>query len=242
MRIVSLVPSLTELLFDLGLDEEVVGITKFCIHPETWFRLKKRVGGTKQLHLDTIRLLLPDLIIANKEENTREQIEALQNEHKVLLTDIHTLSQSLDAIQAIGIAVNRQNAADELCARISKAIQTCAHQRSQQKVLYIIWNAPIMAAGNDTFIHAMLEAAGWQNIIDTSRYPVLEESQIYELQPDLIFLSSEPFPFAEKHQQAWQEKFPKSRVVLVDGEFFSWYGSRMLQAFPYFSRLHASLT
>lgn len=182
------------------------------------------------------------MIIANKEENTREQIEALQNEYKVLLTDIHTLSQSLETIQDIGLAVNRQHAADELCVGINKAIQTCANQRSQQKVLYIIWNDPIMAAGNDTFIHAMLEAAGWQNIINTSRYPVLEESHIHELQPDFIFLSSEPFPFAEKHQQAWQEKFPKSKVVLVDGEFFSWYGSRMLQAFPYFSRLHASLT
>jgi ABC-type Fe3+-hydroxamate transport system substrate-binding protein len=242
MRIVSLVPSLTELLFDLGLDDEVVGITKFCIHPEPWFRTKKRVGGTKQLHLDIIKNLSPDLIIANKEENTREQIEALQNEYKVLLTDIHTLPQSLEAIQDIGLAVNRQNAADELCVRINKAIQTCANQSSHQKVLYIIWNDPIMAAGNDTFIHAMLEAAGWQNIINTSRYPVLEESYIHELQPDLIFLSSEPFPFAEKHQQAWQEKFPTSKVVLLDGEFFSWYGSRMLQAFPYFSRLHASLT
>jgi ABC-type Fe3+-hydroxamate transport system substrate-binding protein len=242
MRIVSLVPSLTELLFDLGLDEEVVGITKFCIHPEPWFRTKKRVGGTKQLHLDIIQNLSPDLIIANKEENTREQIEALQNEYKVLLTDIHTLPQSLEAIQDIGLAVNRLNAADELCVRINKAIQTCANQSSYQKVLYIIWNDPIMAAGNDTFIHAMLDAAGWQNIINSSRYPVLEETHIHELQPDLIFLSSEPFPFAEKHQQAWQEKFPKSKVVLVDGEFFSWYGSRMLQAFPYFSRLHASLT
>src|SRR6185437_6810940 len=110
-RIISLVPSQTELLYDLGLDGTVVGITKFCVHPNEWFRNKKRVGGTKTLHLNIIEELQPDLIIANKEENTREQIETLSTAYPVWVSNIQTISDGLDMIRKVGELVGKSTEA-----------------------------------------------------------------------------------------------------------------------------------
>ncbi len=241
-RIVSVVPSQTELLFDLGLEEEVVGITKFCIHPNAWYRTKTRVGGTKTLHLDQIRLLNPNLILANFEENTQDQIETLQKEFKVYLSDIKTFSDALGMIKDVGNLVGRQERAREMVEQLKILQNKPIHFSSLFSAVYLIWQKPFMAAGRDTFIHDMLKYAGFDNVIQENRYPVLDIESIRKLNPSFILLSSEPFPFKQKHVEELQQEFPHSKVICVDGELFSWYGSRMLKAFDYFRTLHESLT
>ncbi|HEY0897791.1 MAG TPA: helical backbone metal receptor [Sphingobacteriaceae bacterium] len=229
-RIVSLVPSQTELLFDLGLEEAVVGITKFCIHPQDKFKSTAKVGGTKKLHLDKIRELMPDLIIGNKEENDQAQIEELMTEFPVWMSDIHTLDDAYGMMEGIGAVTGTTKEAQELIDSIKMAFadfQTSLKPGSQLRVAYFIWKDPYMVAGPNTFINEILQLGGWINAVSDSRYPELSESAIKKLNPDLIFLSSEPYPFKDKHVAEFKEFCPDSKVLIVDGELFSWYGSRL---------------
>lgn len=239
-RIISLVPSQTELLHYLGLDQQVVGITKFCIHPSGWFQTKERIGGTKKLNLEKIRSLKPDLILGNKEENTQEDIEALRQEFPVWLSDINNLEDALDMIDQVGVMTNKISEAQKLIHKIFFA-EAELPAPTAKTVLYCIWNEPLMAAGKDTFIDAMLGKAGFENVLSQSRYPALTQTEITDLHPDFIFLSSEPFPFNEKHRAEYQKMYGDSKVVLVDGELFSWYGSRLVDSFRYFRQLNEHL-
>ncbi len=241
LRIISVVPSQTELLFDLGLDEEVIGITKFCIHPTEWFRSKTRVGGTKNLNLDRIDELQPTLIIANKEENDQHQIEVLAQKYPVWISDIQTLDDALEMIKKVGLLVNKEARANVLIDSIWANRKLQQIKKTNLSVLYLIWYNPVMVAGTDTFIHNMIEEAGFQNIVTITRYPVLTNEEIKALNPDVVFLSSEPFPFKEKHIQEMQLILPNANVKLVDGELFSWYGSRILKSFEYFRALNEEL-
>ena len=239
IRIISTVPSQTELLFHLGIDEAIVGITKFCIHPAHTIKNKAQVGGTKTLNLAKIHALKPDLIIANKEENTRDQIEELQRHYAVHITDVITLPDALTMIREVGQLVGKAQQADVLARQISVSLSSPLSLSSPKTVAYLIWRKPWMVAGNDTFIHAMLEQAGFHNAFgQQTRYPEVSPDELIATQPDLIFLSSEPYPFAEKHIAELQQICPSARVLLVDGEVFSWYGSRLLQASDYFRNLH----
>ena len=235
-RIVSLVPSQTELLYDLGCKDRVVGITKFCIHPDKWFREKTRVGGTKQLNFDRIAELEPDLIIANKEENTKDDIERLALDYPVYISDISNVDDALKMIQAIGQIVNESNRAQVLSNQILNDYQSWP--QLDGKVLYFIWANPFMVAGKNTFIGQVLSDLGLENAIDdpNARYPELTELELSQLDLEYVFLSSEPFPFKEKHIKR-MEKLTQSKVLLVDGEMFSWYGSRMLKMKSYFETL-----
>lgn len=220
-RIISLVPSQTELLYDLGLDPEVIAITSFCVHPAHWHRTKTRIGGTKRLHLDQIRSLQPDLIIANKEENDRAQVESLMSDFPVWVTDVHDLASALQMIFQIGTITGR-NAAP-LCTQIKTTFASIPQQKL--KVAYFIWKDPWMVAGGDTFISAMLETCGFENVFkNRSRYPEISLKDLHQSDCQLVLLSSEPFPFKATHFSC----FPDHRVQLVDGEMFSWYGSRLL--------------
>jgi ABC-type Fe3+-hydroxamate transport system substrate-binding protein len=247
-RIISLVPSQTEFLYDIGLEEEVVGITKFCIHPQSWFRTKTRVGGTKQLKLDLIRQLQPDLILANKEENVKEQVEELSKEFNVWTSDIHHLEDAYMMMTTIGEMTDKLDAAKKIIAQIQEnfaELQTLnlssaamAKVDISHRTLYLIWQKPYMSVGGDTFISSMMEAAGFENCCkDKTRYPGISIADIRELAPDLIFLSSEPFPFQEKHVHELEQLELPARIMLVDGEMFSWYGSRLLHAPAYFKHL-----
>jgi ABC-type Fe3+-hydroxamate transport system substrate-binding protein len=248
-RIVSLVPSQTELLYTL--DAPVVGITKFCIHPEAWFRQKPRIGGTKDLDPDKIAALQPDLIIANKEENDRAQVESLAARYPVWVSDIKDLSDALSMIRAIGELVGRDPQARALAARIEKEFQTLPNRSSTDRPLpkltrtaYLIWRTtdPLgyMAAGGDTFINDMLTRCGFSNIYSAKpRYPSIAPADLNTC--DLILLSSEPYPFKKKHIQELQAHVPNAIIRLVDGELFSWYGSRLLLSPAYFHDLLASL-
>ncbi len=236
-RIISLVPSQTELLFDLGAENELVGITKFCIHPADKVKNKAVVGGTKTLHIGEIQALKPDLIIANKEENTRGQIEELQHYYPVHITDVTTLPDALAMIREVGTLVGRTTEAALLAQQIESHLLPPFPPLSL-KVAYLIWRKPYMAAANDTFIQSMLEIAGFSNAFsDQTRYPQITPGDLQEAQPNLIFLSSEPYPFTQKHIRELQEICPRAQVLLVDGEVFSWYGSRLLQTSDYFRNL-----
>lgn len=243
-RIISLVPSQTELLYDLGLEDAVVGITKFCVHPEKWFRTKTRIGGTKKLDIGKIRSLQPDLIIGNKEENDREQIANLMKEFPVWMSDINRMEDAYDMMEAIGMVTGRKEQAEALVMQIRrnfeelrKLLQTT---RDEQRVtVYFIWRNPWMVAGGNTFINEMLKLSGFKNAFENlPRYPVITTAQLSTANPRLVFLSSEPYPFKEKHIAELQEISPAAKILLVDGEMFSWYGSRMLLAPAYFQSLH----
>lgn len=238
-RIVSLVPSQTELLFDLGLNDRVAGITKFCIHPEDWFRNKARVGGTKQLHLDTIESLQPDLIIANKEENNREDIERLEKQFPVWVSDVNDLESAIVMIREIGKITGVEST--DLLQKIRSEFDKIKPTSVNRRVLYLIWKKPYMAAGSDTFVNDMLRRCGLENVVSGLRYPELTESEIADLKPDLIFLSSEPFPFGPTHMRDLQGFLPNTEVILVDGEMFSWYGSRLKLAAKYLNELTRSI-
>jgi ABC-type Fe3+-hydroxamate transport system substrate-binding protein len=231
-RIISLVPSQTELLYDLGLSEEVIGITKFCIHPAAWFRVKQRVGGTKQLNIELIRSLQPDFIIGNKEENTKEDIEALSKEFPVWMSDISTFDDALNMIDVLGDMLNRKDEAELLVEDITEAFTPLENLGKQQSFLYFIWDDPAFLTGKNTFIDSMLTKIGFKNACELERYPALTECP--NVQPDVVFLSSEPYPFKEQHRQKFQEMFPKADIRMIDGEMCSWYGSRMKLAATYF--------
>lgn len=226
-RIVSLVPSQTELLYHLGLSDEVVGITKFCIHPDEWFRAKPRIGGTKQLHIDKIRALSPDLIIANKEENEAAQVQQLMDEYPVWVSDIHTLADALEMIRQVGIITDKEVAAEKMVQNIAGGFAGLKPVINKKKTAYLIWKDPWMAAGGDTFINDMMGYGGFENVFSSeNRYPVVEPEQLKDC--ELLLLSSEPYPFREKHVEELQKVLPDTRILLVDGEMFSWYGSRLL--------------
>lgn len=236
LRIVSLVPSQTELLFDLGLDSEVVGITKYCIHPPHWQQEKMIVGGTKNVELTKIKSLQPNLIIGNKEENTKDAILTLQQNYPVWMSDIQSFDDAMAMIEGVGLLVDRQEKAKSITAAIRAQLASLT-TRPKKRVLYLIWRKPWMGAGTDTFIDSMLGKIGLENALQRPRYPELSDAQIEHLQAEVVLLSSEPYPFKEKHIAEIQKLLPESKILLVDGEMFSWYGSRLLQAAAYFNTL-----
>jgi ABC-type Fe3+-hydroxamate transport system substrate-binding protein len=244
-RIISIVPSQTELLFELGLTEEVIGITKFCVHPAAQFKAKIKVGGTKKLDIGLIRNLKPDLIIGNKEENTKENIELLSSEFPVWMSDVNNLDDAMKLIGQIGELVDREPEAAYLNHLINAGftdLQTLALQLGiDKKVAYLIWKDPYMLAGRGTFINDILMKIGLTNIIKQSRYPEIEMNELAALKPELVFLSSEPYPFREKHVADLKLILPEAEIMLVDGEMFSWYGSRLVKAVQYHFQLQPKL-
>ncbi|UII29247.1 helical backbone metal receptor [Fulvivirga maritima] len=236
-KIISLVPSITELLYHLDIQNQIVGVTKFCIHPKSFTKSIPKIGGTKNFKFDVIDKLKPDLIIGNKEENYKEGIEHLQNKYSVLLTDIKTIPEAIQMISDIGAITNRNDQAENIIDQINQGLLNL-QKKEAKKVLYLIWNNPYMAAGGDTYISHVMETLGWENALkNVPRYPTLTPKKIAALKPDLILLSSEPFPFKEKHKKELEAVIPTSKIHLVDGEMFSWYGSRIIQALSYFNKL-----
>jgi ABC-type Fe3+-hydroxamate transport system substrate-binding protein len=244
-RIISIVPSQTELLFDLGLDQEIIGLTKFCIHPIEKFAERTKVGGTKKLNIDLIKDLKPDLIIGNKEENTQSDIEELAAYFPVWMSDIFNLDDAMKTIAQIGALVDREPEAGYLNHLISAGfndLKTLALQHYiDKKVAYLIWRKPYMAAGKNTFIDDILLINGMTNVIKQGRYPTVTLDELKTLNCELILLSSEPYPFGDKHIEEIQSAIPDAKIMLVDGEMFSWYGSRLVKAVQYFFEFQKEL-
>lgn len=241
-RIISLVPSITELLADLNLNDEVVGITKFCVHPRSWFKTKTRIGGTKNINFDSITLLQPDLIIANKEENVKEQIESLQNIAPVFITDVNDFNSALQMIAMIGAITNKLNAATSIIEKIKSKFDELKLPYKKLQVCYLIWREPYMTIGGDTFINSMLLKCGFENIFrNRNRYPQITIEEIEDEDFDVLLLSSEPYPFKQKHCNELQLHLPDKKILLVDGEMFSWYGSRLIFMPDYFKKIWQGL-
>ena len=245
-RIISLVPSQTELLYDLGLEDAIVGITKFCVHPKHLKATKQIVGGTKQIKIEKIKALNPNIIIANKEENTKEIVEELSLICSVWVTDIVTVEDNLQMISDFGLLFNKRVEAKKWMDKINFAYQdfkVFIQDKPIKKVAYFIWAKPYMVAGKDTFINEMLRLNHFQNIYaDNGRYPEIEIEKIrLEGDPEMVLLSSEPFPFKDIHAFEIGRCTHHAKTIFVDGEMFSWYGSRILKAFDYYKKLHKQL-
>ena len=233
MKIISTVPSITELLADLGLDKETIGITKFCVHPKQWYKSKTRIGGTKALDLDKINALNPTLIIANKEENVKEQIENLKENFEVMVTDIKSPEDNLDLITELASKTDKRMTGLRLRNELNEAILSL-QPKHLKTCAYLIWQKPYMTVGGDTYINSVLEKCGFVNVFeDELRYPDTCIRELRELKPEYILLSSEPFPFRKKQLDAIQLLLPDSKVLLVDGEVFSWYGTRLIKKVDY---------
>ncbi len=246
-RIISIVPSQTEFLYDLSLTDEVVGITKFCMHPQQWFRSKTRVGGTKQLNIELIQSLQPDLVLASKEENVKEQVEAIAAFCPVWCSDVVTFADAYDMMATIGSVTGRENRAAEIIHTIKSDFEALPTTEDKVKAAYLIWQKPYMSVGGDTFINTMMDAAGFENVFaDRTRYPETSIEELISSGAEVILFSSEPFPFKQDHLQLFAAEWMKLQsslphLKIVDGEVFSWYGSRMLYAANYFKKLKESL-
>ena len=243
-------PSQTELLYDLGLGENIVGITKFCVHPYHLRSTKTIVGGTKKVNVDKIKALNPDIIIANKEENTLEMVRELQSVCPVWVTDIVTIEDNFKMISDFGQVFNRRIEAQKWIDKIRFAQRDFAEfieDRPVLKVAYFIWKNPYMAAGENNFINEMLKVNKFKNIYDGNpktpgRYPeVIIQKLRIQGDPDVVFLSSEPYPFKDEDAFEIGRFTHHAKVVFVDGEMFSWYGSRLVKAFAYFNSLRKRL-
>jgi len=245
-RIVSLVPSQTELLCDLALENELVGITKFCVHPYHLKSTKTIVGGTKKVDFEKIKALIPDFILCNKEENSYAFLPELEKIAPTYFSDVNTIQNSVDLILRLGSIFNRRTEADNLAHKIEFKLNDFNQfikDKPTRKVAYFIWAKPWMVAGNNTYINEMLQLNKFENIYDTmSRYPKIEINKIrHEGDPDVIILSSEPFSFKDEHALEIGTYTNRSITVFGDGEMFSWFGSRILLAFDYFKKLHKKL-
>ncbi len=245
-RIVSIVPSQTELLYDLGLEDNIFGITKFCVHPIHFKQTKKIVGGTKNVHFEKVKELQPDIIIANKEENTKKIVEELSHICPVIVTDIYTVEDNLQMILSFGKLFNKRTEAQKWYDKIDFAHQNFKQfikEKPSKKAAYFIWKNPHMVAGKDTFINTLLELNHFKNIYkEKGRYPEVELKKIrLEGDPDLVFLSSEPYPFKDEDAFEIGRFTHHAKTVFVDGEMFSWYGTRLLKAFEYFKQMHLKI-
>ncbi|UZT97541.1 helical backbone metal receptor [Chryseobacterium fluminis] len=236
MKVVSLVPSITEALFDLGLTEnEVVGRTKFCIHPEDRVKNVAVIGGTKNINIDKIKALQPDLILANKEENIKEQVESLMQDFKVMVTNVENIEDNYYLLKNLGLLFKKEEKAQLFNLKIYDILNQIKIN-STIKVAYLIWKNPYMTIGSDTFIHKILSEIGFENIFQNrTRYPEITTEDLADA--EIIMLSSEPFPFQEKHVEELKEFYPDKKIMIVDGEAFSWYGTHIAKCENYFKEL-----
>ncbi|MCX8111757.1 MAG: helical backbone metal receptor [Bacteroidia bacterium] len=240
-RIVSLCPSQTETLFALGLQGRIVGRTRYCIHPSEAVKTVPVVGGTKKVDIDLVRELEPDLIIAEKEENTREDVEKLSTIAPTYVTNVESYQEALHSILELGDITGTSSIAQRIVESIEAAFQRIPMATRPLQVLYLIWRKPFMAAGAKTYIGSLIERLGWANVASArpGRYPIIEDPT--GLHPDVILLSDEPYPFKAKHIPEVQQWWPEASIHLVRGDYFSWYGVRMQEAAPYLAQLVAQL-
>jgi len=240
-RIICLVPSLTELLIDLGLKDQLVGRTRFCIHPESEVEDIEIIGGTKNPNLEKIIELKPDFILANKEENRKEDIEVLEKYSEGMVSEIESIQDAILEISALGEKLGVNTQAQVLIQKITGLLNDRPATETLS-VAYLIWKDPWMTIGNDTYIHDVLHKYNLNNVYGLhKRYPKTTLKDLAEKNPDLILLSSEPYPFKEKHLKELKENCPDSKIKLVNGEWFSSYGSRMIEAFSELNQWRSSL-
>jgi ABC-type Fe3+-hydroxamate transport system substrate-binding protein len=237
-RIVSLVPSISELIYDLDLSKELVGVTRYCIHPENLLKEKTIVGGTENVDIELIKSLNPDFIIANKEENSKYDIDKLAD-YPVFVSHIRNFDEALSFILEIGEITNCQSIAESMVSGIIREFSEFEVSKPAKTVVYLVWKEPFITINGNTFINDMLRKAGFINVFNQKEesYPKITIEEIYAKNPDYIFLASEPYPFTNKHEEEYRKLFPESKILNVDGEIFAWYGSHLIKAPNYFKQL-----
>lgn len=240
-KIISLAPALTETMYDLGLEEEIVGRTRFCIHPHDKVKHAVNIGGTKDIKIDRIHKLNPDLIISEKEENTKEIVEELEKHYPVYVFEVQTVTDAFGMMTDLGQITNRNEQAQSRIKDIKKSIENLPHAQGK-RVAYVIWKRPYMVVGKNTYIQSLLEQMGFINPFTSyeGRYPEVTEMDLKEANLDYLFLATEPYPFREKDITPMAELLPGVQPMIVDGEMF-WYGVKIIEAVPYFNRLFSHL-
>jgi len=245
-RIISLVPSQTELILDLIGTDRLIGITKFCVHPKDKTSKISKIGGTKNPNIKQIESLKPDLIIANKEENELSDIAEISKFCPVWVSEISDFEDSMKMIAELGIIFQESDKAQQIIEQINLNRNLLQQKKIELKfdreIIYLIWKNPWMAAGKDTFINSMLSDSGFKNSIKKERYPQITLDEIADLNPEMILLSSEPYPFSQKHVELLKKELPNCEIILVNGEYFSWYGNRLIAAYQYFTELIQSIS
>ncbi len=238
-RIVSLVPSITYSLHYFGIDSQVAGITYFCKYPPEWRKNKAIIGGTKNFKIEKIAALHPDLILASKEENPKDLTLELSSYAQIYVSDVHDLSSNYKLLEDLGKILQKESETKKITKQLNKKIESLQSlTKKRYKTVYMIWKEPWMSVGGDTFIHQMMQLAGFDNIYKyTLRYPVINLQDLQKIFPEVILLASEPYPFKEKDKQALQKLFPNTKILLVDGEPFTWFGTFPMQAVDYFKHL-----
>ena len=239
LRIISLVPSITELLFDLGLNKEIVGITKYCVHHRELIKNKTVVGGVQNIDFNKINALKPDLIIANKEENDKNEIIQLSKNHSVWISDVKQFDESLRLIKNIGELTNKNETAQEINKKIIEKFYNNKIAQKNIRVAYLIWKDPYITINKNTFVNDMIEMCGLKNVFaeKTESYPKITINEIKQAKPDFVLLSSEPYSFNMDDAKEIKKNMPSLKIKFVDGEMFSWYGSHILKSYDYFKGL-----
>ena len=225
-RIVSLVPSLTLTLADMGLGNRLVGITRFCKYPREMIEQITKIGGPKNIDIDKILGLNPDMVFAVKEENEKEQVLKLSRHVPVVVFDICNSDDAFEMMQTIGTIFNSEDKASQMVRQVKKAIDNFPLKGNRAKTVYLIWKKPWMAAGNETYIGSMLKIAGFDNLV-AGRYPQTDRKQMEKA--DVILLATEPYHFKESDRKELQQIFPDKRIEIVNGELFTWYGTYLLK-------------
>jgi ABC-type Fe3+-hydroxamate transport system substrate-binding protein len=239
LKIISCVPSITEYLIEIGLKHAMVGRTKFCIFPKEAVKRIPTIGGTKKLNIAKIKTLAPDLIITNKEENTKTDVEQLQRLCNVYVSDIKNPKEAFDMMASLAQIMEKTNEFEQMKLEYEKKLVKLCPLKNKHKCVYLIWQYPYMTIGGDTFINSMLELAGFTNIFENhKRYPVIENLEESLRDASHLLLSTEPYPFSENHVLQFKKNFPQIKVMLIDGSYMSWYGSRMIKAIDYLHNLN----
>ncbi len=242
-RIVSLVPSLTELLHDMGMERQVVGITKYCVHPPHYKLTKTVVGGTKKVKYDVIKELNPDFILCSKEENTPEMVAALEKIAPVYVSDVNSFADALALIKQLGLVFDRRTQSQHIIDKITyrfQEFQQGIKETRIKKVAYFIWANPWMVAASHTFIDDMLRICRFENAYaKLERYPEIKIKRMRIIaNPEILFFSSEPHSFTDEEVYEVLRSNKKVLTIYVDGQYFSWYGSRLIKAFDHFQQIH----
>jgi ABC-type Fe3+-hydroxamate transport system substrate-binding protein len=242
-RIVSLVPSITELLCDLGLGSAIVGRTGFCIHPRETVRAIPKVGGTKDIDLEKLRALSPTHVVLNVDENRKEDARTLA-EFVPTLVVTHPLAprDNLALYRLMGGIFGRERRAEDLCRRFEAeyaALEGAARAFSPEKVLYLIWKKPWITVSRDTYVSRMLDLVKWETVPEKAdgRYPRISLEDKGFVEARTVLLSSEPYRFRDSHLAEVRALLPGRNVALIDGEMTAWYGSRAIAALGYLARI-----
>jgi ABC-type Fe3+-hydroxamate transport system substrate-binding protein len=237
-RVISLIPSITESLFELGLGDRIVGVSQFCTQPLDRVDQKPRVGGQKNPDHDKIAALQPDLIILNVEENRREDIELLNARYRTFVTFPRRFRDSIGLLEDLGRIFDCPDTVQPFI----DAIRVPVESRQRFRALYLIWRKPWMSVNRDTYIHDVLSTFGLDNVCAERepRYPEITPDDVAAMDPDVILLPDEPFRFRERHRSEvlqWPVRACRNgRVFLVDGSYFCWYGTRAARTADYIAR------